>query len=151
MPIQVGTWLWLRSVEGAAATNPPSGLTEVKNALIQILLLFLSWYIDIIPSIQVYNSQKGLSLEKSQEPKVLQYILDIFNNLTILYLTNLYGRWKKSLAALVLQILKRWGPSFLLAGAEIAIDFSSWACHIQSTELFKGDCHCRLHYKIPED
>jgi hypothetical protein len=35
--MQVGTWLWLRYVEGAAVTNPPSGLMEVKNVLIQIL------------------------------------------------------------------------------------------------------------------
>jgi hypothetical protein len=76
IPIQVGTWLWLRSVEGAAATNPPSGLTEVTNVLLQILFISCL-YVDIIPSIQVYNSQRGLSLEKPQEPELLRYTLYI--------------------------------------------------------------------------
>jgi hypothetical protein len=44
------------------ATNPPSGLTEVKNVLIQILFLFLSCYIDVIPSIKVYDIFNNLSL-----------------------------------------------------------------------------------------
>ncbi len=56
--------MWLRSVEGAAATNPPSGLTEVTNVLIKNLFFFLSCYVDVIPSIKVY---------------------DIFNNLSMIY------------------------------------------------------------------
>ncbi len=51
------------------------------------MFFLLPCYIDVILSIQVYNGQEGLSLERPQEPEVLHYILDIFNNLT-----NLYGR-----------------------------------------------------------